>query len=103
MRPRQACRRARPTGFAPRTSRWKRARSLNATKTASKRHYMRWLVTIMLAVIGGFAGAAAWDFSGLGGHATRDYLFAHPEVLPEAINRYQAQQRQARLAPVRDQ
>jgi protein-disulfide isomerase len=64
---------------------------------------MRWLLTIVLAVAGGFAGAAAWDFSGFGGHATRDYLFAHPEVLPEAINRYQAQQRQAQLAPVRDQ
>ena len=64
---------------------------------------MRWLVTIVLAVLGGFAGAAAWNFSGLGGHATRDYLLAHPEVLPEAIGRYQVQQRQAQLAPVRDQ
>jgi protein-disulfide isomerase len=64
---------------------------------------MRWLLTIVLAVLGGFAGAAAWDFSGLGGPATREYLNAHPQVLPEAINRYQAQQRLARLAPVRDQ
>jgi protein-disulfide isomerase len=64
---------------------------------------MRWLATIALAVLGGFAGAAAWDFSGLGGHATRDYLYAHPEVLPEAISRYQVKQRQAQLAPVRDQ
>ena len=64
---------------------------------------MRWLLTIVLAVVGGFTGAAAWDFSGLGGRATRDYLLAHPEILPEAVNRYQAQQRQAQLAPVRDQ
>lgn len=64
---------------------------------------MRSLLTIVLAIAGGFAGAAAWDFSGLGGHATRDYLMAHPEVLPEAINRYQVQQRQAQLTPVRDQ
>lgn len=64
---------------------------------------MRWLLTIVLAVLGGFAGAAAWDFSGLGGRATRDYLYAHPEVLPEAISRYQANQRQAQLAPVRGQ
>lgn len=64
---------------------------------------MRWLVTIVLAVIGGFAGAAAWDYSGLGGRATREYLLAHPEVLPEAVNRYQLQQRQAQLAPVRSQ
>ena len=64
---------------------------------------MRWLMTVVLAVLGGFAGAAAWDFSGFGGRATRDYLFAHPEVLPQAITRYQAQQRQAQLAPVREQ
>jgi len=64
---------------------------------------MRWLVTIVLAIVGGFAGAAAWDYSGLGGHATRDYLLAHPEVLPEVASRYQEQQRQAQLAPVRSQ
>ncbi len=64
---------------------------------------MRWLATILLALVGGFAGAAAWNYSGLGGDATRDYLYAHPEVLPEAINRYQAQQRQAQLAPVKAQ
>lgn len=64
---------------------------------------MRWLLTIVLAVAGGFAGAAAWDLTGFGGYATRDYLYAHPEVLPEAISRYQSQQRQAQLAPVRDQ
>jgi len=64
---------------------------------------MRWLVTIVLALVGGFAGAAAWDYSGLGGYTTRDYLMAHPEVLPEAIGRYQSQQRIAQLAPVRSQ
>lgn len=64
---------------------------------------MRWLATVVLALLGGFAGAAAWDYAGLGGHSTRDYLLAHPEVLPEAINRYQVQQRQAQLAPVRSQ
>lgn len=64
---------------------------------------MRWLLTVALALIGGFAGAAAWDFSGLGGQATRSYLLAHPEVLPEAIGRYQTRQRQAQLAPVREQ
>lgn len=64
---------------------------------------MRWLLTMVLALIGGFGGAAAWTFSGLGGDATRDYLYAHPEVLPEAISRYQLQQRKAQLAPVREQ
>jgi protein-disulfide isomerase len=64
---------------------------------------MRWLLTIALALVGGFAGAAAWDYSGLGGQRTRDYLLAHPEVLPEAINLYQTRQRQAQLDPVRSQ
>lgn len=64
---------------------------------------MRWLMTLVLAVLGGFGGAAAWDYSGFGGHSTRNYLLAHPEVLPEAIGRYRTQQRQAQLAPVRDQ
>jgi len=64
---------------------------------------MRWPLTILLAVCGGFAGAAAWDFSGLGASATREYLLAHPEVLPEAMDRLQLQQRQARIEPVRDQ
>ena len=40
---------------------------------------MRWLLTVVLAIVGGFAGAAAWDYSGLGGRATRDYLYAEPE------------------------
>lgn len=64
---------------------------------------MRWLLTIVLALAGGFAGAAAWDFTGLGGSATRDYILANPEVLPEAMDRLQSQQRLARLEPVRDE
>ena len=64
---------------------------------------MRWLATIVLALLGGFAGAAAWDYSGLGGHSTRNYLLAHPDVLPEVVSRYQSQQQQAQLAPVRAQ
>ena len=47
---------------------------------------MRWLATIVLALLGGFAGAAAWDYSGLGGHSTRNYLLAHPDVLPEVVS-----------------
>ncbi|MXP40255.1 thioredoxin domain-containing protein [Altererythrobacter soli] len=64
---------------------------------------MRWLITIVLALAGGFAGAAAWDFTGLGGSATREYILANPEVLPEAMERLQAQQRLARLEPVRNE
>ena len=46
---------------------------------------MRWLFTVLIALAAGFAGSALWDFSGLGDRATRAYLLAHPEVLPEAM------------------
>ena len=63
---------------------------------------MRWLPTSILAIIGGFAGAALWELSGLGAGSTRDYILANPEVLPEAMDRLQLKQRQARLEPVRE-
>jgi protein-disulfide isomerase len=52
----------------------------------------------------GFAGSAAWQAS-LGRHATEavvhDYLIAHPEVLPEAIDKLQSKQLLARIDPLR--
>ncbi|KLE34852.1 hypothetical protein AAW00_08415 [Aurantiacibacter luteus] len=47
------------------------------------------------------AGAAAWDYAGLGPDRTRDYLMENPEVLPEAIGVLQQRETAARLAPVR--
>lgn len=55
-----------------------------------------------LALLGGFAGAALWDLSGLGGKATRDYLLANPEVLPEAMQRLRVREQQAMIEPLRD-
>ena len=63
---------------------------------------MRWLLTIVVALVAGFAGAAAWQFSGLGGHATRAYLLANPEVLPQAMEVLQGREMVARIAPLRD-
>jgi protein-disulfide isomerase len=62
---------------------------------------MKWLITIVLALAGGFAGAALWDVSGFGGQSTRDYLLANPEVLPEAMEALNRRQRLAQIAPVR--
>jgi len=63
---------------------------------------MRWLSTLLLALVAGFAGAALWDVSGLGGgDATREYLLANPEVLPEAMEVLQQREQQARIAPLR--
>ena len=62
---------------------------------------MRWIATILVALAAGFAGAAAWDYAGLGPDTTRDYLMANPEVLPEAMAELQRRDTTARIEPVR--
>lgn len=62
---------------------------------------MRSLLTVVIALVAGFAGAAAWDFTGLGDRATRAYLLAHPEVLPEAMDVLQQREQLARIEPLR--
>ena len=64
---------------------------------------MRWPLTLLLALAAGFAGSALWHVSGLGsdGTATRDYLLAHPEVLPEAMEVLQRRDMAARIDPLR--
>ena len=64
---------------------------------------MRWLLTLFVALAAGFAGAALWDVTGFGGRATRDYLLAHPEVLPEAIDELQRREQVARIEPLRSE
>ena len=64
---------------------------------------MKYLVTAIIALVAGFAGAAAWDFSGLGPDRTRDYLLANPEVLPEAIGELQRRELAQRIEPLRDE
>ena len=62
---------------------------------------MRSLLTVVIALVAGFAGAAAWDLTGLGDRATRAYLLAHPEVLPEAMDVLQQREQLARIEPLR--
>src|SRR5688500_15083152 len=62
---------------------------------------MRWFLTLIVALSAGFAGAALWDVTGLGGSATRDYLLAHPEVLPEAMEELHAREQLALIQPLR--
>jgi protein-disulfide isomerase len=64
---------------------------------------MRLFLTLIVAIAGGFGGAALWQFSGLGGQTTRDYLLAHPEVLPEAMDVLQERDMIARIEPLRDE
>ena len=62
---------------------------------------MRWFMTLVVALVAGFAGAALWDATGLGDRATRDYLLANPEVLPEAMDVLQRREQLARIEPLR--
>lgn len=61
---------------------------------------MKHLVTVLLALFAGFAGAAAFSFSGLGHQQTREYLLENPEILPRLADAYQAQLAKARLTNV---
>lgn len=58
----------------------------------------QYLVTALIALVGGFAGAAAWSFTGLGDQRTREYLVSNPDILPEMAEAYQRGQTQDRLA-----
>ena len=61
------------------------------------------LPTALIALIFGFLGAWLFAVSGLGGTATRDWLLANPEILPEMVEAYQANEAGARLAGVSDE
>ncbi|RIV85405.1 DsbA family protein [Aurantiacibacter xanthus] len=64
---------------------------------------MRWLLTLVIALVGGFAGAALWQFAGVGPNPTREYLLANPEVLPEAIEVLNRRETLAKVEPLRDE
>ncbi|WP_379553166.1 DsbA family protein [Erythrobacter sp. W53] len=58
------------------------------------------LLSAVLALIFGFAGAGLWAISGLGNGLTREYLVANPEVLPDMAEALQRKQGAERLAQV---
>ncbi len=58
------------------------------------------LLTALIALVFGFAGAGLWSLSGLGHGQTRSYLLAHPEILPALAEAYQQSQTKDRLAQV---
>ena len=61
------------------------------------------LATAAIALVGGFAGAAIWSFTGLGHSQTRDYLVSNPGILPEMADAWQAEQSREQLAQVADE
>lgn len=61
------------------------------------------LLTAVLSLAGGFAGAALWSFGGFGHGDTRTYLLDNPEILPEMAEAYQRAESADRLAEVQDE
>jgi protein-disulfide isomerase len=62
---------------------------------------MRWILTFVIALVGGFAGSAVWNYAGFGGEATRAYLMSNPEVLPKAIAELNRREQAARIGTLR--
>lgn len=60
------------------------------------------ILTALIALVFGFAGAGLWSLSGLGNAQTRDYLVANPDILPQMAEAYQGQQAREQLAEVSD-
>lgn len=57
----------------------------------------RTLITLVLALVAGFAGAAAFSFSGLGNSQVERHLLANPDLLPKMVAELEKQQAQAKL------
>ena len=55
-------------------------------------------LTVILALVAGFGGAAAWQYSGLGDARMRQTLLDQPEILPQLAQAYDKQQGRERLA-----
>lgn len=60
------------------------------------------LLTVAIALVAGFGGAAIWSFSGLGNQQVRDYLVANPQVLPEMDDALRQNAARERLASLGD-
>jgi len=56
------------------------------------------LLTALLALVFGFLGAAAWSYSGLADNRTRSFLLGNPDMLPQMVQAYEAQEAEKRLA-----
>lgn len=58
------------------------------------------LLTALVALLFGFAGAALWSASGLGQRQTRAWLVANPDVLSDMADALRQREVQARLAEI---
>ena len=62
---------------------------------------MRWIATIVVSLVAGFAGAALFALTGLADRQTEAYLMSNPEVLPEAMAELQRRETLERIEPMR--
>jgi len=56
------------------------------------------LLTALVALVFGFLGAALWSYAGLADNRTRAFLLANPDMLPQMVEAYEAQEAEKRLA-----
>ena len=60
------------------------------------------IVTALIALVFGFAGAGLWSISGLGDNRTRSWLVSNPDILPDMAEALEKQRAEQRLAEVGD-
>lgn len=60
------------------------------------------LLTALLALVFGFMGAAVWSYSGLADNRTRAFMLGNPDMLPQMVEAYEAQEAEKRLAAMGD-
>lgn len=58
------------------------------------------LLTALLALTFGFLGAAIWSYTGLADNRTRTFLLGNPDLLPQMVSAYEAQEAEKRLANI---
>ncbi|MGY6550687.1 MAG: DsbA family protein [Erythrobacter sp.] len=58
------------------------------------------LLTALIALVFGFIGAAIWSYAGLADNRTRAFLLGNPDMLPQMVEAYEAQEAQKRLANI---
>ena len=61
------------------------------------------LLTALTALVFGFLGAAIWSYAGLADNRTRAFLLDNPDMLPQMVEAYEAQEAEKRLAAMGDQ
>ena len=64
---------------------------------------MRWIATIFVALLAGFAGAGLWQASGLGHSQMREAIMADPQIVPDAVEQWQRNEAGERVSQYRDQ